>query len=75
MYFRSRYYVILQQCVNSILWPQISGVQVVDKGFQIAAAQATADPDMPKCVKRSIAGALEVVKPDVRNALDARCVL
>jgi hypothetical protein len=48
--------------------------KVCEKGFELVKANATKDPDMPACVKRTVAGALDITKPEVKQELhEALC--
>ena len=48
--------------------------KVCEKGFDLVKANATADEDMPECVKRTVRGALDIVKPEVKQELhEALC--
>jgi hypothetical protein len=48
--------------------------KVCEKAFELVKENATKDPDMPGCVKRTIGGALEIMKPEVKQELhEALC--
>ena len=48
--------------------------EVCEKGFDLVKANATEDEDMPECVKRTVRGALDIVKPEVKQELhEALC--